>query len=93
MMRDVSAANMEVTKSLCAADAPQGTRVTSFVADVSDEAAMLAFQAAVARDQDSDRIHLLFNNAGIGGGGGFVNGDRHGSSVTVGALEYDGLSQ
>jgi NAD(P)-dependent dehydrogenase (short-subunit alcohol dehydrogenase family) len=77
-MCDVSAANMAVTKSLCEADAPQGTRVTTFVADVSDEAAMLAFQAAVARDQDTDRIHLLFNNAGIGGGGGFVKGDREG---------------
>jgi NAD(P)-dependent dehydrogenase (short-subunit alcohol dehydrogenase family) len=77
-MCDISAANMEVTRSLCAADAPQGTRVTTFVADVSDEAAMLAFQAAVARDQDTDRIHLLFNNAGIGGGGGFVKGDREG---------------
>jgi len=77
-MCDVSAANMSATKTLCEADAPQGTRVTTFVADVSDEAAMLAFQAAVARDQDTDRIHLLFNNAGIGGGGGFVNGDREG---------------
>ena len=77
-MCDVSAANMQVTKSLCEADAPQGTRVTTFVADVSDEAAMLAFQRAVAKDQDTDKIHLLFNNAGIGGGGGFVNGDREG---------------
>jgi NAD(P)-dependent dehydrogenase (short-subunit alcohol dehydrogenase family) len=73
---DVSAANMASTRTLCEADAPQGTRVTTFVADVSDEAAMLAFQAAVARDQDTDHIHLLFNNAGIGGGGGFVDGDR-----------------
>jgi len=77
-MCDVSAANMAVTKSQCETDAPQGTRVTTFVADVSDEAAMLAFQKAVAKDQDTDRIHLLFNNAGIGGGGGFVNGDREG---------------
>jgi NAD(P)-dependent dehydrogenase (short-subunit alcohol dehydrogenase family) len=69
---------MAVTKSQCEADAPQGTRVTTFVADVSDEAAMIAFQKAVAKDQDTDRVHLLFNNAGIGGGGGFVNGDREG---------------
>ena len=44
-MCDVSAANMAVTKSLCEADAPQGTRVTTFVADVSDEAAMLALMS------------------------------------------------
>ena len=77
-MCDVSAANMAVTRSLCETEAPQGTRVTTFVADVSDEAAMNAFRDAVARDQDTDKIHLLFNNAGIGGGGGFVNGDREG---------------
>jgi NAD(P)-dependent dehydrogenase (short-subunit alcohol dehydrogenase family) len=81
-MCDVSAANMAVTRTLCEADAPQGTRVTTFVADVSDEAAMLAFRDAVARDQDTDRIHLLFNNAGIGGGGGFVAGDREGWEKT-----------
>jgi NAD(P)-dependent dehydrogenase (short-subunit alcohol dehydrogenase family) len=81
-MCDVSAANMAVTRTLCEADAPQGTRVTTFVADVSDEAAMLAFREAVARDQDTDRIHLLFNNAGIGGGGGFVAGDREGWEKT-----------
>ena len=77
-MCDVSAANMAVTKSLCEAEGAQGVRVTTFVADVSDEAAMNAFRDAVARDQDTDHIHLLFNNAGIGGGGGFVNGDREG---------------
>ena len=77
-MCDVSADNMAATRELCLSDAPQGTRVTTFIADVSDEAAMNAFRDAVARDQDTDRIHLLFNNAGIGGGGGFVNGDRAG---------------
>jgi NAD(P)-dependent dehydrogenase (short-subunit alcohol dehydrogenase family) len=81
-MCDVSAANMALTKTLCEADAPQGTRVTTFVADVSDEAAMRVFKEAVARDQETDRIHLLFNNAGIGGGGGFVAGDRDGWEKT-----------
>ncbi len=75
-MCDVSAANMAVTKSLCEHEAPQGTRVTTFVADVSDEAAMQAFRAAVAKDQDTDRIHLLFNNAGVGNLGSLVDGDR-----------------
>jgi NAD(P)-dependent dehydrogenase (short-subunit alcohol dehydrogenase family) len=75
-MCDVSSTNMAVTKSLCEADAPQGVRVTSFVADVSEEAQIAAFRDATARDQDTDKIHLLFNNAGIGGGGSLVNGDR-----------------
>jgi NAD(P)-dependent dehydrogenase (short-subunit alcohol dehydrogenase family) len=75
-MCDVSAANMAVTKSLCEAEAPQGVRVMAHVADVSIEAAMLAFRDEMARELETDRIHLLFNNAGIGGGGGFVAGDR-----------------
>ena len=37
---------------------------------------MNRFRDEVARDQDTDKIHLLFNNAGIGGGGSFVGGPR-----------------
>jgi NAD(P)-dependent dehydrogenase (short-subunit alcohol dehydrogenase family) len=75
-MCDVSAENMAETLRRCRAGAPQGTRVSTFVADVSIEEQVLAFSAAVARDLDTDRIHLLFNNAGIGGGGSVVSGDR-----------------
>lgn len=69
---DVSADNMADTIALASAGAPEGTRVTSFVADVSDRAQLDAFAAAVARDHATDHINLLFNNAGIGGGGSFV---------------------
>lgn len=75
-MCDVSAANMAATRALCEKEAAQGTRVMTFVADVSDEAAVQNFAQAVAREFDTDKIHLLFNNAGIGGGGSFVTGDR-----------------
>jgi len=75
-MCDVSAANMAQTNALCEEAAVQGTRVTTFVADVSDEAAIVRFRDATAREQDTDKIHLLFNNAGIGGGGSFVSGER-----------------
>jgi NAD(P)-dependent dehydrogenase (short-subunit alcohol dehydrogenase family) len=75
-MCDVSAENMAETKRRCAAQAPQGTRVATFVADVSIEDQMSAFAGAVKRELDTDRVHLLFNNAGIGGGGSIVNGDR-----------------
>ena len=74
-MCDVSAANMAVTKSLCEADAPQGVRVTTHIADVSEEDQVRRFAEEAAAALDSDRIHLLFNNAGIGGGGSFVAGD------------------
>ncbi len=75
-MCDVSAENMADTVQLALADAPSGTRVTTFVADVSDEAQLVDFSAAVGADQATDHIDLLFNNAGIGGGGSFVLDDR-----------------
>ncbi len=69
-MCDVSAANMDETQRLCeAAGLPQGLRVTTHVADVSDEAQVERFRDEVADRHDTDKIHLLFNNAGIGGGG------------------------
>ncbi|MCC6918555.1 MAG: SDR family NAD(P)-dependent oxidoreductase [Alphaproteobacteria bacterium] len=74
---DVSMANMEETKRQCeAAGLPQGTRIVCHVADVSDEAQLQAFQRAVADGLKTEKVHLLFNNAGIGGGGGFVRGTR-----------------
>ena len=75
-MCDVSEENMEQTKALCERDAPAGTRISIHVADVSIESQVLAFRDAVLRAHDAKHIHLLFNNAGIGGGGSFVDGDR-----------------
>ena len=70
---DVSAAAMEETRRLCSVDGlRQGQRITAHVADVADTVQVRGFRDAVARDQDSDRIHLLFNNAGIGGGGSLI---------------------
>jgi NAD(P)-dependent dehydrogenase (short-subunit alcohol dehydrogenase family) len=37
---------------------------------------LLRFRDEVVAQQATDHIDLLFNNAGIGGGGSFVNGDR-----------------
>jgi NAD(P)-dependent dehydrogenase (short-subunit alcohol dehydrogenase family) len=75
-MCDVSAENMAKTKELCVKEAPQGTRVATFKADVSLEKQMTDWAEAVKKELDTDHIHLLINNAGIGGGGSFVNGDR-----------------
>ncbi|HEY1708720.1 MAG TPA: SDR family NAD(P)-dependent oxidoreductase [Rhizomicrobium sp.] len=75
-MCDVIEENMAVTKKMCEADAPQGTRIATFVADVSVEDQVNAWARAVQKDLDVDHIHLLFNNAGIGGGGSIVAGDR-----------------
>ncbi len=73
---DVSAESMAETQELCAQDSPAGTRVTTHVADVSDEGQMLAFRDGVMEAHATDRINLLFNNAGIGGGGSFITDDR-----------------
>jgi len=74
---DVSERNMAETLRLCAADRPpQGTRATAHVADVSDEAQLLRFRDEVAAQHQTDKIHLLFNNAGVGGGGSFVADTR-----------------
>jgi NAD(P)-dependent dehydrogenase (short-subunit alcohol dehydrogenase family) len=75
-MCDVSPENMAKTKELCVKEAPQGTRVATFKADVSLEKQMTDWADAVKKELDTDHIHLLINNAGIGGGGSFVNGDR-----------------
>jgi NAD(P)-dependent dehydrogenase (short-subunit alcohol dehydrogenase family) len=76
-MCDVSQKNMERTIALAQADGvPQGARITAHLADVSDEDQLIAFRDAAAAAHDRDRLHLLFNNAGIGGGGSIVNADR-----------------
>jgi NAD(P)-dependent dehydrogenase (short-subunit alcohol dehydrogenase family) len=76
-MCDVSARGLAETRHLCeAAGLPQGLRVTSHVADVSDEADVLRFRDEVAAQHATDRIHLLFNNAGISGGGSMIANER-----------------
>ena len=69
-MCDVSEEGMAETRRLCeAAGLPQGLRVTTHLADVSDAAQVERFRDEVAEHQGTDKIHLLFNNAGIGSGG------------------------
>jgi NAD(P)-dependent dehydrogenase (short-subunit alcohol dehydrogenase family) len=76
-MCDVSASAMAETTRLCQADGqPQGTRITSHIADVSDEIQLQRFRDEAAEQLDTDKIHLLFNNAGIAGGGSFVGDPR-----------------
>ena len=75
-MCDVSAENMAETVALCEAEATQGRIVTAHLCDVGDEAQVLGFRDEVKDQHDRDHINLLFNNAGIAGGGSFVNEDR-----------------
>lgn len=74
---DVSAAAMAETKRLCEVERlPQGLRITTHVADVSSEEQLLRFRDELTEQQATDRIHLLFNNAGIGGGGSLLTNTR-----------------
>ena len=76
-MCDVTARAMAETKELCAQNAgAQRVRVTAHIADVSDEGHVLRFRDEVAKEHDADKLHLLFNNAGIGGGGSLFSNSR-----------------
>ncbi len=81
---DVSEEPMAQTKALALAQAPTGVRVTTHLADVSEERQVTAFRAEVASAHQSKQIDLLFNNAGIGGGGSFVLDDREEWDKTFG---------
>jgi len=71
---DVSAANMAETKRRCEEGA-RSAKITTHLCDVSDEKQVVAFRDAVVKAH-GDHVHLLFNNAGIGGGGSFIAGPR-----------------
>ena len=76
-MCDVSAEAMAETKRLCEVEKlPQGLRITTHIADVSIEDQLTRFRDELTEQQSTDKIHLLFNNAGIGGGGSFFTSTR-----------------
>src|SRR5204863_9936513 len=76
-MCDVSAEAMAQTRRLCETEKlPQGLRVTTHVADVSIEDHYKRFRDELIEQQQTDEIHLLFNNAGIGGGGSLLTNSR-----------------
>jgi NAD(P)-dependent dehydrogenase (short-subunit alcohol dehydrogenase family) len=87
---DVLPQNMAETVALCQEAAPPGTRITSTQCDVADEAQVLAFRDAVLREHATDHIHLLFNNAGIGGGGSFLTDSREEWDRTF-AVDWSGV--
>jgi NAD(P)-dependent dehydrogenase (short-subunit alcohol dehydrogenase family) len=73
---DVHEPSLAATGSLAEKVAPAGTRITLHRCDVSDEAAVVRFRDEVVEQHATDHVDLLFNNAGIGGGGSFVACDR-----------------
>ncbi len=73
---DVSAEGMQQTAAACRERARAGTRLSCHACDVSDEAQVLAFRDAVVAEHQTDHVDLLFNNAGIGGGGSLFEDAR-----------------
>ena len=72
---DVNADTVAETATLARAGAPPGVVVTSHACDVSDEAQVLRFRDEVLAGHAGTRRPGL-SNAGIGGGGSFVNDPR-----------------
>ena len=76
-MCDLSADAMAETRSLALAGAASSdVRVTTHVCDVGDEAAILVFRDQVVEQLQADHVNLLFNNAGISGGGSLFTSSR-----------------
>src|SRR4029079_14039112 len=68
-MCDLSADAMAETARQCQIEKlPQGVRITTHVADVSIEDHYRRLRDELIEQQQTDTIHLLFNNACIGGG-------------------------
>src|SRR4051812_37097312 len=76
-MCDISESAMAETKRLCEVERlPQGLRITTHIADVSVEDDLLRFRDELAEQQATEKTHLLFNNAGTGGGGSLFTNPR-----------------
>jgi len=73
---DVHVDNLEETARRAEKEATAGTRISTHQCDVSVPADVLRFRDEVLADHATDHVHLVFNNAGIGGGGSFVTGDQ-----------------
>ncbi len=73
---DVNADTMGETAMRAEKDALADVRITTHLADVSDETQMHRFRDEVVTQHQTDHLNLLFNNAGIGGGQSFLTGPR-----------------
>lgn len=63
---------VELLADTIAAAEAHGVKVTGHRCDVSDRADVDRFRDEVLAQHDTDHVNLVFNNAGIAGGGSFV---------------------
>ena len=74
-MCDVIEENMQETFDIATKQYPNVT-ITKHICDVSSEEDVIRFKDEVLEQQDTNHVNLLFNNAGIGGGGSFIHSSR-----------------
>ena len=74
-MCDVIEENMQETFDIATKQYPNVT-ITKHICDVSSEEDVVRFKDEVLEQQDTNHVNLLFNNAGIGGGGSFIHSSR-----------------
>jgi len=76
-MCDLSVDDMAESAALARAAAPASdVRVSTHECDVSDEASLMVFRDEVLATHDTEHIDLLFNNAGLAGGGSLFTDTR-----------------
>ena len=74
-MCDVIEENLKESFELSSKEFPN-VKITTHLCDVSNEKDVLRFKDEVLEQHETETINLLFNNAGIGGGGSFVDSSR-----------------
>ena len=74
-MCDVIEDNMIETHEIVSKESPN-VFITKHICDVSNEEQVIRFRDEVLSEHNTEIINLLFNNAGIGGGGSFVDSSR-----------------
>ena len=72
---DVIEENLQETLTMVVSESPK-VKVTNHICDVSSEEEVVRFKEEVLNQHKTEHINLLFNNAGIGGGGSFVTSSR-----------------
>ena len=75
-MCDVSPTGLAETKAVRGGGIAARLRVTTHIVDVGNRTQVERFRDEVADRHQTDKIHLLFNNAGISGGGHVVTNSR-----------------
>ncbi len=73
---DINIDNVEATAARAADESPADVTVSAHRGDVSSEPDVNRFRDEVLDRHNTDHVNLLFNNAGIGGGGSFLKAER-----------------